>query len=94
MTQFTNYSVNDNGLAQIAEFLKNNHKKSFDQNGESVDYFTQDMLRAWAAEAEFQLSEGNTATIFLKNHESINGCAQEFTIYPEGLDSEVIEIDD
>lgn len=90
--QFTNYVVNTNGLAQIAEFLKKNHKKSFDQSGESVDYFTGDMLRAWAADAEFQLAEGNTATICLKSHESINGYAQEFTVSQDGLDSELVEI--
>ena len=44
------YTVNDTGLAEIQEFLADNHKLG-------GDHFTADMLRAWAADAEFQLAE-------------------------------------
>ena len=38
------YTVNDTGLAEIQEFLADNHKLG-------GDHFTADMLRAWAADA-------------------------------------------
>ena len=81
------YSVNDIGLQQIADFLAKNHKKG-------ANYFTRDMLRAWAADAEFSLSEGIDAAIDLKSWDSIHGYTQTFTISEEGLDCELQEIDE
>ena len=84
--KYTNYSVNESGLNEIKEFLAENHKLG-------GDHFTRDMLRAWAAAAEFQLGEGNSATIEIRSWDSIHGRTQEFTISDAGLDSEEIEID-
>ncbi len=81
------YSVNDNGLQQIADFLAKNHKKG-------ANYFTRDMLRAWAADAEFSLAEGNDAAIEIKSWDSVNGYTQTFTISNEGLDCDPQEIDE
>lgn len=83
----TNYSVNEAGLNEIKEFLAANHKLG----GERFD---RDMLLAWAADAEFQLAEGNAATIELKSWDSINGYTQEFRISGAGLDAEEVEIDE
>ena len=85
--QVANYTVNEQGLAEIKEFLANNHTKG-------GDHFDRSMLLAWAADAEFQLSEGNSATIEIKSWDSIRGYAQEFTISPAGLDAKTVEIDD
>lgn len=81
-------SVNANGIAQIAAWLLENHKL-----GERI---SQDpaMLRAWAADAEFSLSEGNDAGIEIKSWDSVHGRTQTFTISTEGLDSTEIEIDE
>lgn len=81
------YSVNENGLAQIQEFLATNHK-----NG--GDHFTKDMLRAWAQDAEFQLGECNPASIEIKSWDTVSGHTETFTISDEGLDCEEIEIDE
>jgi hypothetical protein len=83
----TNYTVNQAGLSEIKEFLAANHKKG-------GDYFTTDMLRAWAADAEFQLAEGNPATIEIRSFDSISGATIEYTITDAGLDSEIIEIEE
>ena len=85
--QVTNYTVNEQGLNEIKEFLAANHKKG-------GDYFDRDMLLAWAADAEFQLAEGNSATIEIKSWNSIHGHTQEFTISDAGLDVETVEIEE
>lgn len=85
--QVKNYTVNEQGLNEIKEFLAVNHKKG-------GEYFTRDMLIAWAADAEFQLSEGNPATIEIKSWDSVRGAAIEYTISDAGLDAETIEIDE
>lgn len=84
--QITTHTVNEQGLNEIKEFLAANHK-----NGE---HFTRDMLQAWAADAEFQLSEGNPATIEIKSWDSIHGYTQEYTISDAGLDAHTEEVDD
>ena len=86
MKTFTRYSINEQGLNEIKEFLAENHKKGGDQ-------FDRDMLLAWAADAEFQLSEGNPASIEIKSFDSIHGRTQEFTISYAGLDAETVEIE-
>jgi hypothetical protein len=82
-----NYTVNEQGLSEIKEFLADNHKKG-------GDHFGHDMLLAWAADAEFQLAEGNPATIEIKSWDSIHGRTQEFTISDSGLDAETVEIEE
>ena len=87
MTTYTNRTVNAAGLAEIAAFLAANHKKG-------GDHFTPDMLRAWAAEAEFQLAEGNTPTIELLSWDSVRGYTHCYTISDAGIDTEYVEIDE
>ena len=75
------FAINEQGLKEIKEFLADNHKKG-------SDHFDRDMLLAWAADAEFQLAEGNSATIEIKSWDSTRGCTQEFTISHAGIDTE------
>ena len=85
--KYTTYTVNEQGLNEIKGFLEANHKKG-------DNHFDRDMLLAWAADAEFQLSEGNPATIEIKSWDSIHGRTQELTISDDGLDAETVEIDE
>jgi hypothetical protein len=80
-------SVNANGLKQIHQFLADHHKKG-------GDHFNDEMLRAWAADAEFQLGEGNQASIEIRAFDSVSGHTEEFTINDDGLDCEEIEIEE
>lgn len=77
-------TVNDHGKDEIKNFLAENHKKG-------GGHFTSDMLNAWAADAEFQLTEGNPATIEIRSADSVHGRTQEFTISDAGLDVETGE---
>lgn len=72
-------TINEQGINEIKEFLAVNHVKG-------GDHFDKAMLNAWAAEAEFQLAEGNPASIELRSWESIHGYTQEFTISDAGVD--------
>lgn len=83
----TFYTVNDNGLNQIHEFLSASHKLGGAR-------FDKDMLRAWASDAEFQISEGNTASIELHSWETVSGRTETFTIDSNGLDAHEVEIDE
>ena len=87
MTTYTTRSINKIGLNEIAEFLGTHHKLG-------RDHFTDDMLRAWAADAEFQLSEGNDASIEIRSLDSVSGHTETFTISDAGLDSTAIEIEE
>ena len=80
-------TVNEQGLEEIKQFLADNHKKG-------GDHFTRDMLQAWATDAEFQLGEGNPATIEIRAADCVQGRTMEYTISDDGLDSEVVEIDE
>lgn len=88
MIAHTQQSINSNGIAQIADFLKVNHKK-----GEMISQ-DKNMLLAWAQEAEYQLEEGNPATIEIRSFDSVHGRTQEFTVSPEGIDAEKIETEE
>lgn len=85
--KFINYTVNEAGLGEIKDFLAKNHKKG-------GDYFTRDMLQAWAADAEFQLGEGNSATIEIRSWDAVRGATIEFTISEAGIDSETVETEE
>ena len=52
------------------------------------------MLRAWAADAEFSLGEGNGAVIELAARDSLRGVTQTFEISDSGLDSQAVEIEE
>ena len=80
-------TVNAVGLAEIAAFLAENHKLG-------GEHFTPDMLRAWAADAEFSLAEGNGAVIELAARDSMRGVTQTFEISVSGLDSQAVEIEE
>lgn len=82
-----NYTVNDNGLNQIHQFLAEHHKKG-------GDHFDKSMLLAWAADAEFQLAEGNPASIEIRSWDTVSGHTETFTISDEGLDAEEIDIEE
>ena len=84
--KFTTYIVNAQGKKEIREFLAENHKLG-------GDHFTDDMINAWAADAEFQLGEGNPAIIEIRAFNSISGHTVTFTISDAGLDYEEIEIE-
>lgn len=87
INQSTQYHVNETGLNEIKEFLAANNKKG-------GDHFNREMLKAWATEAEFQLSEGNPPTIEIRSFDSLSGATSEYCISEEGLDSEIIEIEE
>lgn len=65
------------GIEEIKGFLSAAHKPHF---------FDQSMLQAWAVHAEFQLGEGNPATIEISRHDSKSGCTETFTISDSGID--------
>lgn len=88
MTTVTQKSVNKNGIKQIADFLLANHKQ-----GERISQDAR-MLRAWAADAELSLSEGNDAGIEIKSQDSVLGRTQTFAVSAQGLDSTEVEIDE
>lgn len=81
------YTVNSKGLQEIHRFLAENHKKG-------GDHFDEEMLRAWAQDAEFQLGEGNPASIEIRSWDSVSGHTENMTISAEGLDCEEIEIEE
>lgn len=85
--QATIKTVNATGLKEIAEFLGNKHKLG-------GDHFTDDIIRAWAQDAEFQLGEGNQASIEIRAFDSISGHTENYTITDAGLDSEIVEIEE
>jgi len=87
MTTYIDRTVNDIGLAEIHEFLAANHRLG-------GDHFTPDMLRAWAADAEFQMSEGNPPRIEIRAADCVHGWTTEYEISNAGLDSREVEIDD
>jgi hypothetical protein len=70
--------VNSDGINEIHGFLAQNHKSG-------GDHFTPDMMRAWTAEAEFQLGEGNPASIEIRSWDSISGHTVTFTVSDAGL---------
>lgn len=88
MSTYTQFTVNANGIAQIAEFLRKNHKKG------EVIADNADILSSWVADAEFQLGEGNPASIEIRSFDSVHGLTQNFDISDEGLDSKEVEIED
>ena len=83
--QTTIRTINSIGIAEIHAFLAANHKYG-------GDHFTADMLRAWAEDAEFQMSEGNSPTIEIKSWDAVSGRTEIFTVSEAGIDA--VEVDD
>ena len=77
------HTINDLGLNEIKEFLAKNHKKG--------DVFDREMLLAWAAEAEFQLSEGNPAVIEIRAWDTLSGRTEEYRISDHGVNTEMFD---
>ena len=71
--------INEVGIEEIKKFLEENHKKG---------NFDRDMLLAWARDAEFQLSEGNSPTIEIRSMDSVSGKPVTYTVSPAGVDEE------
>lgn len=70
-------TINLKGIEEIKGFLESHHtKKNWDEN----------QLNAWAADAEFQLGEGNSASIEISQFYSKVKCTQTFTVSDEGID--------
>ena len=80
-------TINSIGIAEIHAFLTARHKLG-------GNHFTPDMLRAWAEDAEFQLGEGNPASIEIRSFDSVSGHTENYTISDEGLDCEEVEIEE
>ena len=72
------FKINETGLDEIREFLAKNHKK-----GE--EHFTIEMIKAWAKDAEFQISEGNPASIEIEDCSSASGATVSYRISDAGL---------
>lgn len=87
MQTTTNYTVNEQGLAEIKTFLAAYHKLG-------GDHFTPTMLRAWAEKAEFQLGEGNPPLIEINSWDSVTWHVEQYCISDAGLDAHVVEIDE
>lgn len=79
-------TINAHGIREIETFLAFHHKKGHHMN--------QDMLRAWAADAEFQMEEGNTPTIEVRAWDSQSGHTETFTVSEAGVDTQMVEIDE
>lgn len=71
--------VNATGLAEIKAFLAENHRLG-------GDHFTDKMILAWAAEAEFQIGEGNPASIEVRSFDSVSGHTVTYDISEAGQD--------
>jgi hypothetical protein len=76
------YTINQNGINQIKDFLMVAHKQKF---------FSEKMLQAWAADAEFQLGQGNGACIEIPSFFSASGHTKKFTVSGVGIDSQDID---
>jgi hypothetical protein len=81
----TVYTVNQKGLQEIHDFLGRAHKLGY-------DHFDRSMLRAWAADAESQLDDGNPAEIEIPRWDSVTGATVTYRISAAGLDADEIEI--
>ncbi len=85
-------TVNTVGIREIGEFLGVRFKKAVN-SGTGADYFDSSMLAAWAADAEFQLGEGNPPLIEIKGVDSVSGTPETFEVSPEGVDTRYLDDD-
>ena len=72
-------TINATGLAEIRAFLASNHKLG-------GDHFTDEMILAWARDAEFQIAEGNPASIEIISQDSARGYTVDYQISKDGQD--------
>ena len=80
-----NYTVNQNGLDQIKNILREKHKAF--QNQEA----TAENLSAWASDVEDSLNNGNDASFEIKSWDHVMGRTETFELSSGGYDAEEIE---
>lgn len=78
--------VNANGIEQIAKALGKFHKLG-------KDHFTDEMIRAWAADVENSLDNGNDASFEIKSWDSSTGRVELVSITDDGYDFEELSED-
>lgn len=78
-------TINAAGLAEIRAILAAYHKLG-------GDHFTDSMIAAWAAEAQFQLDEGNPPSIEIKARDHVDGRTQDFTLSDAAVDTRKLSI--
>lgn len=71
-------TINKIGKQEIREFLAANHKLG-------GEHFTDSMINAWAADAEFQMAEGNPPSVEIRSWDSVTGRTVEFTVSDKGV---------
>lgn len=71
--------INKIGIQEIADFLAKHHMRG-------ANYFTQDMLKAWAFEAEICLADGKPATIEIKSLDATDKKEHFLAISKSGID--------
>ena len=80
------YTINETGIREIESFLL---KTTHNPHG-----LSEDMLQAWASAAEFQLGEGNGASIKVSSFFSKSGRTETYTISDAGIDCHKSDYDD
>ena len=79
-------TINSTGLKEIRHFLENNHKLSLNNFT-----FTNEMVEAFAGDAEQSMLNGGTAEIELKSTNTISGHTETFTVSDSGIDSYLLK---
>ena len=82
-------TINSTGRAEIAAFLGEHHAAAV-ASGEGASYFSASMLDAWCADAEFQLAEGNGASIEILARDSASGHTVMYSVSASGVSSEIV----
>ena len=75
--------VNEAGAQEIINFLKANHKR-----GAAL---TDDQVKAWVEDAEFQLAEGNAPTVEIAAAHSAKGYAVTYTVSDDGVSVRAVQ---
>ncbi len=84
---YTIRTINAQGLAEIRAILAANHRLG-------GDHFTDSMIQAWGNEAQFQLDEGNDASIEIRGWDHVNGHTQEFRLSDAAVETTIVEGDE
>jgi hypothetical protein len=72
--------INETGMNEIADFLRENHKDGHDI---AKDRFC---LHAWASDAEESMENGNGPSIEILAYESTSGVPETFTVSADGIE--------
>lgn len=81
VVQVTTATVNDKGIDEIAGILAARHLLG-------GDHFTITMLRAWAAEAEYNYINNGYAFIEITSKDTVSGHTELYEVSDAGLDLE------